>query len=55
VRALREREMLLRRMAAVASAIGEGAQASAATGEAERIAQRAQALQDFAESPDPAA
>ena len=61
VRALREREMLMRRMAAVSSAIGDRPQAVAASTEAERIGLQAQALQDFAEStpaciePDPAA
>jgi two-component system, chemotaxis family, protein-glutamate methylesterase/glutaminase len=51
VRALREREMLLRRMAAVAGAVGDSAQATAGHEQAERIRQQAEALQSFAESP----
>jgi two-component system chemotaxis response regulator CheB len=50
VRALREREMLLRRMAGVSFALGESAQAAAASAQAQRAGQQAQALQEFAES-----
>jgi two-component system chemotaxis response regulator CheB len=50
VRALREREMLLRRMAGVSSAMGDPAQAAAAVGEADRIRHQAETLQEFAQS-----
>ena len=50
VRALREREMLLRRMASVSAAVGEQLQAAAAVQQAERISEQAHALQEFAES-----
>jgi two-component system chemotaxis response regulator CheB len=50
VRALREREMLLRRMAGISSALGETAQSMAASAQAERIRQQAETLQEFAES-----
>jgi two-component system chemotaxis response regulator CheB len=50
VRALREREMLLRRMAGISSAMGESAQAAAASAQAERIRRQAETLQEFAES-----
>jgi two-component system chemotaxis response regulator CheB len=50
VRALREREMLLRRMAGVAAAMGDVAQAAAGESQADRIRQQAQALQEFVES-----
>jgi two-component system chemotaxis response regulator CheB len=50
VRALREREMLLRRMANVATAMGDSAQAAAGEAHANRIKQQAEALQEFAES-----
>jgi two-component system, chemotaxis family, protein-glutamate methylesterase/glutaminase len=50
VRALREREMLLRRMASVSASLGEQGQAAAAVQQADRISQQASALQEFAES-----
>jgi two-component system, chemotaxis family, protein-glutamate methylesterase/glutaminase len=53
VRALREREMLLRRMSGVSAAIGDTAQAKAAQVQADRIAEQARTLQDFAESGPP--
>jgi two-component system chemotaxis response regulator CheB len=53
VRALREREMLLRRMAGVAAAMGDNAQAAAAQAQAERVNEQAHALQEFAESAPP--
>jgi len=53
VRALREREMLLRRMAAVAESVGDGAQAAAGQAQADRIRRQAEALQEFAESVPP--
>jgi two-component system chemotaxis response regulator CheB len=53
VRALREREMLLRRMAAIAATMGDSVQAAAGQAHAERIRQQAEALQEFAESVPP--
>jgi two-component system chemotaxis response regulator CheB len=53
VRALREREMLLRRMAGIASALGDQAQATAGQAHADQIRQQAEALQGFAESVPP--
>jgi two-component system chemotaxis response regulator CheB len=53
VRALREREMLLRRMASISSSLGETAQAAAAAAQAERIRRQAETLQEFAESAPP--
>ena len=50
VRALREREMLLRRMAKVSLAVGDEAQAEAATSHADQIRCQSDALQQFAES-----
>lgn len=50
VRALREREMLLRRMAGVSFSLGETAQAAAAAAQAERVRRQAETLQEFAES-----
>jgi two-component system chemotaxis response regulator CheB len=50
VRALREREMLLRRMVTVAEALGDDAQAQAAQAEAERVKRQSDALQEFVES-----
>ena len=50
VRALREREMLLRRMASVSASLGEQVQAEAAVQQADRISVQASALQEFAES-----
>jgi two-component system chemotaxis response regulator CheB len=49
VRVLREREMLLRRMAAVATSVGDTAQAAAGQAQADRIRQQADALEQFAE------
>lgn len=49
VRALREREMLMRRMAAVAAAVGDTAQAAAGRAEAERIREQAEGLESYAE------
>jgi two-component system chemotaxis response regulator CheB len=53
VRALREREMLLRRMAAIASALGDADQATACEAQAARLREQAQALQQFTEAPAP--
>jgi two-component system chemotaxis response regulator CheB len=50
VRALREREMLLRRLAGVAAIMGDAAQAAAGHEQAERIRKQAETLQSFAES-----
>lgn len=49
VRALREREMLMRRMATVAAAVGDTAQAAAGRAEAERIREQAEGLESYAE------
>lgn len=49
MRALREREMLLRRVAAIASDSGDGAQAAAATAEADRLQAQARTLRELAE------
>lgn len=49
VRALREREMLMRRMAAVAAAVGDATQAAAGLAEAERIREQAEGLESYAE------
>jgi two-component system chemotaxis response regulator CheB len=49
VRALREREFLLRRMAAVATTLGDENQASAAGAEADRLQQHSLALQQLAD------
>ena len=49
VRALREREMLLRRVAGVSAALGDQAQATAAQAEADRVKQQSDALQQFAD------
>lgn len=51
VRALREREALLRRMAHVAEATGDPAQAQAGRAEAERMKAQAVSLEEMAESP----
>jgi two-component system chemotaxis response regulator CheB len=53
VRALREREMLLRRMAAISTALGDADQAAACEAQAGRLRQQAEALQRFAEAPAP--
>ena len=50
VRVLREREMLLRRMATVSEALGDTAQAAAAIGQADRVRDQSDALIEFAES-----
>jgi two-component system, chemotaxis family, protein-glutamate methylesterase/glutaminase len=55
VRALREREALLRRMARVSDATGDPAQARAGRAEAERIAAQARSLEDMAETVPPIA
>lgn len=55
VRALVEREILLRRLAAVASATGEAAQAAAGTTEADRLHEQIMVLQGFARAPRPGA
>jgi two-component system, chemotaxis family, protein-glutamate methylesterase/glutaminase len=51
VRALREREALLRRMAQVSEAIGEPVQAQAGRAEAKRLDEQARSLEHMAESP----
>ena len=48
VRALREREILLRRLAAVATGLGETGQASASVAEADRLHAQADALEEMA-------
>ena len=53
VRALREREMLLRRVASISAAMGDSAQAAAGEAQAERIRRQSDALQEFAESVPP--
>jgi two-component system chemotaxis response regulator CheB len=55
MRALREREMLLRRLAGVAEASGDAVQAAAGLAEAERLRQHSLALQEIAERSAPAA
>lgn len=50
VRALRERELLLRRMAAVAEATGDGAQADAARRQADRLHAQVRDLRNLAAS-----
>jgi two-component system chemotaxis response regulator CheB len=50
VRALREREVLLRRMAGVAASIGDTAQAAAGEAHADRVRQQVEALEEFARS-----
>lgn len=52
VRALQEREMLLRRMAAVAQATGEQRQADAARVEADRLREQVKTLRGFTEAVD---
>lgn len=54
VRALREREMLLRRMATVSATLGEAGQARVAQAQADRIRKQCDALQEFAGSAPPA-
>jgi two-component system chemotaxis response regulator CheB len=49
IRALREREMLLRRVAAIAASTGDAAQAAAAQAEADRLAGQVQTLKGLAE------
>jgi two-component system, chemotaxis family, protein-glutamate methylesterase/glutaminase len=51
VRALREREMLLRRVASISAAMGDAAQAAAGQQQAERLRQQADALEQFTEAP----
>jgi two-component system chemotaxis response regulator CheB len=53
VRALREREMLLRRMAGIAAALGDTAQAAAGQEQAERIREQVHTLQSLAETLPP--
>jgi two-component system chemotaxis response regulator CheB len=53
IRALREREMLLRRMAKVAEAMGDHAQAAAGRTQAERIEDQVRTLQELAETVPP--
>jgi two-component system chemotaxis response regulator CheB len=53
VRALREREMLLRRMAGIAAAMGDDKQAQVGQAQADRLRQQSEALQEFAESQPP--
>jgi two-component system chemotaxis response regulator CheB len=55
VRALREREMLLRRMASVAEAVGDTTQARAGKMQADRIQRQVDTLQEFAQSVPPLA
>lgn len=50
IRALREREMLLRRMAGISAAVGDEGQAAAGMAQAEKLAQQVRTLQHFAES-----
>lgn len=50
LRALREREVLLRRLADIAEATGDGEQARAGRAEADRLQEQARALQDIAEA-----
>jgi two-component system chemotaxis response regulator CheB len=54
LRALREREMLLRRLAVVAEGTGDTAQAAAGRAEAERLRQHSLTLQVIAERAAPA-
>jgi two-component system, chemotaxis family, protein-glutamate methylesterase/glutaminase len=49
VRALREREMLLRRMAGIAAATGDAEQASAGQAKADRLREQIRELQVLAE------
>jgi len=51
VRVLRERELLLRRLASIASATGDTAQAAAGQAEADRLEQQVRALAGLTESP----
>lgn len=53
VRALREREMLLRRLANVADATGDTAQAAAGYAQADRVRERVNTLMKLAETPLP--
>jgi two-component system chemotaxis response regulator CheB len=53
VRALREREVLLRRTAAVAASMGETAQAAAGEAEADRLQQQIHAVQAMAQDTPP--
>ena len=55
VRGLREREMLLRRMASIAGALGDADQAAACEAQAGRLRQQAETLQAFTEAPAPQA
>jgi two-component system, chemotaxis family, protein-glutamate methylesterase/glutaminase len=50
VRALREREMLLRRVASIAAATGDAAQAAAGEAQADRVREQVRSLQELAES-----
>lgn len=51
VRALREREMLLRRLAAVATSLGDAGQAAAAQAEADRLQKHVATLKEMAQRP----
>jgi two-component system chemotaxis response regulator CheB len=53
IRALREREMLLRRMARIAETMGDSDQAAAGQAQAERLNGQVRALQDMAEALPP--
>ena len=48
VRALREREMLLRRMAGISQSLGDSGQAAAARAQADRLGEQVRALQEAA-------
>ncbi|HEX2544849.1 MAG TPA: chemotaxis protein CheB [Ramlibacter sp.] len=50
VRALREREILLRRLAGIAAATGDSAQASAGQAQADRLSRQIETLQELAET-----
>jgi two-component system chemotaxis response regulator CheB len=54
IRALREREMLLRRFAGIAAATGDAAQAAAGRAQADRISRQIAGLIDLTESQGPA-
>lgn len=53
VRSLREREMLLRRVAGIAAATGDAAQAAAGAAQADRVREQVRALQQLAETAQP--
>lgn len=50
MRALREREMLLRRMAGIAASLGDDSQAEAGTAEADRLQEQVRKLRELAEA-----